>query len=144
MTLSLEVQSKLCSLAAQAATPAYAPYSKFHVGAAVYTQGGEIFRGCNVENGSYGLTMCAERVAIGRAVSEGEREIVAVAVATASGVSPCGACRQVINEFAQAECPILICDLRGDLLQQFTLGTLLPSSFHGPSHKASAHDNHPG
>lgn len=133
MPLSPEVQSQLCRLAAEAAANAYAPYSKFHVGAAVYTQGGKYFTGCNVENGSFGLTMCAERVAIGSAVSAGEREIVAVAVATVSGVSPCGACRQVMNEFGQADCVVLICNDRGDLLQQFTLGTLLPSSFHGPS-----------
>lgn len=78
---------------------AYAPYSKFRVGAAVLGASGRIYFGCNIENVSYGLTVCAERVAIFRAVTEGEREIVALAVVTESGATPCGACRQVLYEF---------------------------------------------
>jgi cytidine deaminase len=82
---------------------AYAPYSRFRVGAALLTAGGRIVHGCNVENASYGLTVCAERNAIFKAIGEGEREFVAVAVTAGAGrpaASPCGACRQVLHEFA--------------------------------------------
>jgi cytidine deaminase len=87
---------------------AHAPYSEFQVGAAVLAAGGEIFAGCNVENASYGLTICAERVAIGTAVAAGHKKILAVAVATSGGYAPCGACRQVLSEFGPAMEVILI------------------------------------
>jgi len=96
---------QLLKAAQQATENAYAPFSKFHVGAAILTQGGEIFTGCNVENSSYGLTNCAERTAIFAAVAAGalsaEHDLVAVAVVNREGAvcSPCGACRQVIFEF---------------------------------------------
>ena len=81
---------------------AHAPYSRFSVGAALLAKSGRVFRGCNVENASFGLSICAERNALFKAVSEGEREFVAVAVTAgdAGGASPCGACRQVLHEFA--------------------------------------------
>src|SRR5688500_4090101 len=99
MPISEQKRSELCRVAIDAMQQAYAPYSHYAVGAALFTQGGRIFAGSNVENASYGLTMCAERIAVGKAVSEGERKLQAVAVATRDGGSPCGACRQVLAEF---------------------------------------------
>ena len=88
--------------AERARAEAYAPYSKFAVGAALLTRGGRIVHGCNVENASFGLSICAEPNAVWKAGSEGERDFVAVAVTAgrAGGASPCGACRQVLQEFA--------------------------------------------
>lgn len=108
---------------------AYAPYSKFHVGAALLTADGEIFTGCNVENASYGLTICAERVAIGSAVAAGQKQIVAVAVATSGGHSPCGACRQVLSEFGPAMEVILIDADDPTRTRITTLAALLPEQF---------------
>ena len=111
---------------------AHAPYSKFHVGAALLTASGKIFTGCNVENASYGLTICAERSAVCSAVAAGEREWVAMAVATPGGHSPCGACRQVLVEFAP-ELPILLVDSdrpdAGDSVHETNMRTLLPGRF---------------
>lgn len=90
---------RLVRAAVAARRRAYAPYSRFSVGAAVLTVGGAIYTGCNVEDASYGLTVCAERVAIHTAVAAGRRRLRAVAVAGAAGISPCGACRQVMDEF---------------------------------------------
>jgi cytidine deaminase len=111
---------------------AYAPYSGFTVGAAVLTSSGAIYTGCNVENASYGLTMCAERVAIHNAVAAGEREVMAVAVASEPGATPCGACRQVLAEFApQPEVlRVIVVDGRGNE-RPYTLEELLPASFSG-------------
>jgi cytidine deaminase len=111
---------------------AYAPYSGFTVGAAVLTRSGAIYTGCNVENASYGLTMCAERVAIHNAVAAGEREVMAVAVASEPGATPCGACRQVLAEFApQPEVlRVIVVDGRGNE-RPYTLEELLPASFSG-------------
>jgi cytidine deaminase len=108
---------------------AYAPYSKFQVGAAVLTASGEIFAGCNVENASYGLTICAERVAIGSAVAAGHKEIVAVAVVSSGGHSPCGACRQVLSEFGPAMEVILIDADDPTKTRTTTLAALLPEQF---------------
>ncbi len=97
---------QLLAAARRAARNAYAPYSKFKVGAALLCKDGSVVTGCNVENASYGLTMCAERVAIGRAVAEGKRAFVAIAVVAlgknGKNVRPCGACRQVMVEFSSA------------------------------------------
>ena len=104
----------LIDAAKQARENAHAPYSNFRVGAALRGTSGRIFSGCNVENASYGLTMCAERVAIFKAISEGERGFSALAVVTGADVPtpPCGACRQLIWEFC-GDIPVTIADLKG-------------------------------
>lgn len=108
---------------------AYAPYSRFKVAAAVLDERGRVFTGVNVENLSYGLSMCAERVAIFAAIAAGGRRITAVAVASSAAerLSPCGACRQVIAEFADAEVPVY-CDAPGAPVR-WTVGELLPHGF---------------
>jgi len=109
---------------------AHAPYSKFTVGAAVLDERGQISLGCNVENASYGLTVCAERNAIAAAVAAGARHILAVAVASGASppASPCGACRQVIAELGKADTEVLIAGPKG-AAERTTLGTLLPRAF---------------
>jgi len=119
----------LIQQAIQARDNAYAPYSKYKVGAALLTSDGEVFLGCNVENASYGPSMCAERVAVFKAVSAGYKEFQAIAVATVNGGTPCGVCRQVLREFAP-NLTVIISDLIGKT-QIFTLSDLLPHSF-GP------------
>ena len=117
-------------LAARAARRrAHAPYSRFRVGAAV-AAGGEIHAGANVENASYGLTLCAERVAVGAAVVSGARGLDAVAVASGSAepVPPCGACLQTLAEFAGPELPVILVGARGRRVET-TLGSLLPMAF---------------
>jgi len=109
---------------------AYAPYSHYRVAAAVLADDGTIYTGCNVENAVYPLTICAERAAIFKAISDGARKIVALAVVTANGGSPCGACRQVMREFGEDEMPIYIADVTG-AYRTHTLGELLPESFSG-------------
>jgi len=104
----------LIAAAMQAREHAYAPYSRFAVGAAVLTEAGHIVTGCNVENASLGLTVCAERVAIWKAVSEGETDFRALAVVTDVGATPCGACRQVMTEFG-TDLPVLVANLTGDV-----------------------------
>ncbi|MGQ9556928.1 MAG: cytidine deaminase [Desulfurispora sp.] len=108
---------------------AYAPYSGFLVGAALLTADGQVYTGCNVENASYGLTCCAERVAIYKAVSEGHRQFVALAViaGTEDYCRPCGACRQVLVEFAPA-LTVLMCNQHGQY-EQCLAGELLPGYF---------------
>jgi cytidine deaminase len=108
---------------------AYAPYSNFHVGAAVLTEDGEIFSGVNVENASYGLTLCAERVAVTTAVASGCRELKAVVVATSGGHSPCGACRQVLAEFGGQMLVLLVDADNHESVRKFTLDELLPGQF---------------
>ncbi len=117
----------LIDLALEARARAYIPYSRFAVGAALLTKSGKVYTGCNIENASYGLTVCAERVAIWKAVSEGETEFAALAVVTADGVSPCGACRQVMAEFAP-EMSVLIADPQGVRWTATPL-ELLPGAF---------------
>jgi cytidine deaminase len=107
---------------------AYAPYSNYRVGAGVQTDIG-VFSGCNIENASYGLCNCAERTAVFSAVAAGARNVLAVAVATGDGGSPCGACRQVLAEFAGDECPIWLLDSGGAVVLETTLGALLPRAF---------------
>ena len=107
---------------------AYVPYSHYRVAAAVLADDGTVYTGCNVENAVYPLTICAERTAIFKAVSDGSRKIVALAVVTANGGSPCGACRQVMREFGTDEMPIYVADITG-AYHTHTLGELLPESF---------------
>ncbi len=117
----------LVAAANEARRRAHAPYSHFSVGAAVRTGSGRIFAGCNVENASTGLTVCAERVAIWKAVSEGESQFEALAVVTEHGAMPCGACRQVMSEFA-LDLPILVADTAGHVLVT-SLTALYPQPF---------------
>ncbi len=109
---------------------AYVPYSKFPVGASVHTKDGTFFSGCNIENSSYGLSMCAERTAIFKAVSEGHKEFDYLVVTghTDGPISPCGACRQVISEFCEPDMPVLLTNTQGK--EQFTtVAQLLPGAF---------------
>jgi cytidine deaminase len=122
-------RNSLTTAAANVRRNAHAPYSNFQVGAAVLTASGEVFAGCNIENASYGLTICAERVAVGTAVAAGHKEIVAVAVASSGGHSPCGACRQVLSEFGPAMEVILIDADDLTKTRTTTLAALLPEQF---------------
>jgi cytidine deaminase len=122
----------LLAEAAEAARQAYCPYSRFRVGAAVQTEDGRIFRGCNVENASYGLTVCAERNALAAAVAAGARRVAALAV-VADGETlpyPCGACRQVLAEFANAETRVFVARSAAmDRYERLTIEELLPKPF---------------
>jgi cytidine deaminase len=122
------METKLLRAARAATKKAYAPFSKLKVGAAVLTAKGRIFSGCNIENSSYGLTICAERVAISKAVSAGEREVNAVLVYadTAKLMPPCGACLQVINEFSENAEIVLS---NGRSTKTYHLRELLPLGF---------------
>ncbi|MBK8976632.1 MAG: cytidine deaminase [Planctomycetes bacterium] len=120
----------LIDTARRAAARAFVPASGFRVGAAVLVDGGAIVPGCNVETASYGLTICAERNAVFRAVADGARAIHAVAVWTEldEPAAPCGACRQVLAEFAAADCPVLLAG-PGGRVTELTVGELLPRPF---------------
>ena len=109
---------------------AYVPYSKFKVGAALLTEDGKVYHGCNIENASYSMTNCAERTAFFKAVSEGMTKFTAIAIVadTPGPVSPCGACRQVMAEFCSQTMPVYLTNLNGDV-QQTTVGDLLPGAF---------------
>lgn len=122
---------RLEQAARRAAKAAYAPYSKFRVGAAVLTETGTVFTGCNVENASYGLCNCAERTAIFSAVAAGHRALRAIAIftPTSTATAPCGACRQVINEFGPDALVISVCDSKDR--QETPASQLLPAAF-GP------------
>ena len=121
--------SGLARAAAAARRRAYAPYSRFRVGAAVRANG-RIYSGCNVENASYGLTVCAERSAVARAVAAGERRLDALAVAsgTSPPTPPCGMCLQTLAEFAGRTLPVLLLGARGSQ-EETTLGELFPRAF---------------
>jgi cytidine deaminase len=121
--------NKLLQRAQQVRERAYAPYSHYRVGAAVLASSGKIYAGCNVENASYGLTVCAERNAIIKGISEGEREFVALAVVSENGGSPCGACRQVESEFMNAQAPVVLADAQLQTIKHSTVGALLPDGF---------------
>ena len=117
----------LIARAIEARDYAYAPYSRFKVGAALLTTSGRVYTGCNIENVAYGPTVCAERTAIFKAVSEGDRQFEVIAVATRTGITPCGVCRQVMREFAP-DITILIATLGGNF-RITTLRDLLPDAF---------------
>ena len=129
--LTLTQVQQLVARATEAKQHSYSPYSKFRVGAVVMTTDGEFFTGCNVECAAYGGTICAERVAIPKAVSEGRRELVAVGVNTDSEVctSPCGSCRQFIREFGRHL--VVVCSNVRGRYKVYTMDELLPDSF-GP------------
>jgi cytidine deaminase len=118
---------ELLAAAEEAREQAYAPYSRFPVGAAVRTGDGAVYSGANIENAVYGLTACAERVALWKAVSEGEREFEALAVVTRTGSTPCGSCRQVMAEFAP-RMAVLVADTEGGAWLT-SVAALLPHSF---------------
>ena len=128
MTLTNEEKQSLIDLANEARRRAYAPYSNYPVGAALRTKSGRIYTGVNVENAAYPQTMCAERIAIFKAVSEGEQEFEVIAVVTNNGGSPCGGCRQVMAEFG-LDTIVLIADGNGKLQKEMTVAELLPEAF---------------
>jgi len=130
MALTQEQKIDLVRIAKQARQWAYAPYSKYKVGAAVLTESGRIYEGANVENAAYPVTMCAERIAVFTAVSHGERKFQAVAVVTENGGTPCGSCRQVLAEFG-TDTLVIIADENEKIRMEETVSELLPGSF-GP------------
>lgn len=125
--LSIE---NLTKVANEMLEKAYVPYSKFPVGAALVTKDGKIYTGCNIENASYPLTNCAERTAVFKAVSEGDKEFQTIVVTadTEGPVSPCGACRQVLVEFCEPEMPVVLTNKKGDI-KETTVSELLPGAF---------------
>lgn len=125
--LSIE---NLTKVANEMLEKAYVPYSKFPVGAALVTKEGKIYTGCNIENASYPLTNCAERTAVFKAVSEGDKEFQTIVVTadTEGPVSPCGACRQVLVEFCEPEMPVVLTNKKGDI-KETTVSELLPGAF---------------
>lgn len=120
-------RKELIHAAQDAQKQAYAAYSNFHVGAAVRTVDGKIYQGCNVENASFGLTVCAERTALFTAIAAGERDFSEMAVISGPGVTPCGACRQVIWELC-GDIPIILVDSEGNT-KETSSSALLPEAF---------------
>ena len=130
--LNHESRQNLIDLANKARKEAYAPYSNYPVGAALRAKSGAIYTGVNVENAAYPVSICAERVALFKAVSEGEREFDVISVATDNGGAPCGSCRQVLSEFG-LDTIVLIADKDGKLIEETSIRALLPGAF-GPQH----------
>ena len=126
--LTDQTRQRLIQKAIEAWQRAYAPYSEYAVGAALLTESGNIYEGVNIENAVYPLTICGERVAVFKAVSEGERSFKAIAVVTKNGGTPCGSCRQVLAEFG-LDTVVLVADLDGNLMQELTVADLLPHAF---------------
>ena len=126
-TLTANEINHLLDRAAGAREAAYVPYSHFSVGAALRSVDGTVYTGCNVENASYGLTICAERNALAHAVAEGARHFDVVVVVTENGVTPCGACRQVLAEFG-SDMLVIVADAAGNR-RAFTIQDLLPAAF---------------
>lgn len=120
---------RLIAIARAARRRAYAPYSRYAVGAAVLAKSGKVYAGCNVENAAYPSGLCAERVAIFKAVSEGERELVALVVVTTNLGSPCGACRQVFSEFADEDAIVVLASARGQRRKTYRMREILPDRF---------------
>lgn len=129
--LTDETREKMIRAALEVRDRAYAPYSNYPVGAALLTVNGHIYTGVNVENAAYPTSICAERAAVFKAISEGEQQFSAIAIVTANGGSPCGACRQVLAEFG-LDTIVLIVDQAGKIIRELTVGDLLPDSF-GPT-----------
>ena len=132
MGLTKQQRDELVARAVAVRRHAYAPYSKYAVGAALLGQSGAVYEGVNVENAAYPSSICAERSAVFSAVSSGERDYAAVAVASENGGSPCGACRQVLAEFG-LDITVLLVDAQGTIVLETTVGELLPEAF-GPEH----------
>jgi cytidine deaminase len=130
--LTDDIRQDLVRRALEARQWAYAPYSNYKVGAALLADSGRIYTGVNVENAAYPTGICAERVAVYKAVSEGERQFQAVAVATSNGGSPCGSCRQVLSEFG-LEIRVILADEQGEILLETDVASLLPGAFR-PDH----------
>ena len=128
MVITKQEKQSLIDLANTARQRAYAPYSNYPVGAALRTKTGHIFTGVNIENAAYPHTICAERVAIFKAVSEGEKEFEIISVVTDNGGSPCGGCRQVMAEFG-LDTIVLMADGSGKLVKESTVKELLPEAF---------------
>ncbi|MDQ3007260.1 MAG: cytidine deaminase [Chloroflexota bacterium] len=128
MALTNEERQALIDLGNTARQRAYVPYSNYPVGAALRTKTGRIYTGVNVENAAYPQTMCAERVAIFKAISDGEKEFEVISVVTDNGGSPCGGCRQVMAEFA-LDMIVLMADGNGRLIKESTVKELLPEAF---------------
>ena len=128
MAITEHEKQSIIDLANTARQRAYAPYSRYPVGAALRTRSGRIFTGVNIENAAYPHTMCAERVAIFKAVSEGEKEFEIISVVTDNGGSPCGGCRQVMAEFG-LDTIVLMADSSGKLVKEMTVKELLPEAF---------------
>jgi cytidine deaminase len=126
--LTDEMRDTLIQVAREARKWAYAPYSHYPVGAALLTASGRVYDGVNIENAAYPTTICAERVAVFKAVSEGERLFTAIAVVTSNGGGPCGSCRQVLAEFG-LDTRVLIADEQGRLLSESSVAELLPAAF---------------
>jgi cytidine deaminase len=118
---------ELVRAALKAREKAYAPYSGYRVGAALLTKSGRVFDGANVENAVYGLTVCAERVAALKAVTEGDREFQVIAVATENGGTPCGSCRQVLSEFGP-DMRVIVADVKGNI-REYGMRDLIPDVF---------------
>lgn len=129
--LTDEQRNNLVQTAIEARKWVYAPYSNYPVGAALLTSSGRTYDGVNVENAVYPLSICAERVAVFKAVSEGENHFEAIAVVTRDGGSPCGSCRQVLSEFG-SETIVLLADDQGNIVLETTVDDLLPNAF-GPA-----------
>ena len=128
MEITTQQRNELINRALEARRFAYAPYSGYTVGAALLSISGEIYLGVNIENAAYPTSMCAERTAVFKAVSNGELAFSAIAIATENGGSPCGACRQVLSEFG-LETLVLVVDNQGEVTLETTVGNLLPEAF---------------
>jgi cytidine deaminase len=126
--LTNEERENLIETACEVREWAYAPYSQYKVGAALLAASGKVYFGVNIENAAYPAGMCAERVAIFKAVSEGENQFIAIALATRNGGSPCGICRQVMAEFG-LDTQVLIADKNRKLIEETTVSELLPNAF---------------
>lgn len=124
------MNKRMIDIAREALNNAYAPYSRYRVGAVVETSSGKLYTGCNVENMSFGLTVCAERVAIFKAISDGERSITRIAIVSDSDSIPipCGACLQVMSEFSDGDLEVIVSSKDGKL-ESFKLVELLPNPF---------------
>jgi len=128
MTLTQQDKQSLIDLANMARQRAYAPYSNYRVGSSLRTRTGRVYTGVNVENAAYPQTMCAERIAIFKAVSEGEKEFEVITVVTDNGGSPCGGCRQVMAEFG-LDTVVILADGDGKIVKETTVKELLPEAF---------------